>query len=152
MDRRGGGRHEASVRQTDSIHAERKALRDVPAIFSHLKIQAELVPHGHQFALRNESRTLRVAHLDPKLSAVLLRCGRKNEDAYYPQKTDDSSNERVHHFVKYQANLNATHPVARLHRRTNAHSKNTANFWVAPSEGAWLPVRRTALAVIEVWL
>jgi len=106
------------VRQTDSIHAIRKTLRDVPAIFSHMKIQLELVPCGHQFALRDESRPLRVAHFDSKLSSILLRNRWENDDARRRQKPDDSSSEHVHHFVKCLENLNAAHPIVRVRRGT----------------------------------
>jgi len=110
------------VRQTDSIHAKRKTLRDVPAIFSHMKIQLELVPCGHQFALRDESRPLRVAHFESKLSSILLRSCLENDDARHRQNSDDSSNERVPHFVKCRENLTAAHPIAGVHRGTHTHN------------------------------
>jgi hypothetical protein len=46
-----------------------------------MKIQLELVPYGHQFALRDESRPLRVAHFESKLSSILLRNRWENDDA-----------------------------------------------------------------------
>jgi len=104
------------VRQTDSIHAKRKALRDVPAIIPHLKIQPELVPYGHQFALRDKNRPLRVAHIDSQLSPILLRRCWEDDEACHRQNSDDSSNERVRHFVKYRENLDAARPIAKVHR------------------------------------
>jgi hypothetical protein len=119
------------VRHTDSIHAERETLRDVSAILSHLEIQLELVSYGYQFALRDESRPLRVAHFDSQLSSILLRGCRESGEARHRQNPDDSSNERVHHFVKCRENLNAAHPIAKVDRGAQTHNKNTANLQVA---------------------
>jgi hypothetical protein len=99
------------VGQADSVDAKGKALRHVPAVHSHFKIQPELISHGHQFARRRESRSLRVAHFYSKLSSILLGGRRKNEDARHPQKADDSSDGAACHFVKSLDNLNATQTV-----------------------------------------
>lgn len=103
------------MRQADSIHSERKALRNVTAVFSHSKIQPELVSNGYQFSLRYESSTLWVAHFDAQLSPILLCRDWKSKDAHGSQNADDSSNERVHHFMKRQGNLIAAHPTAKVH-------------------------------------
>ena len=85
------------MRQTDAIHAERETLRHVPAIFSHLKIQPELVPDRYQLALRDKSSPLRIAHLNAKLSPILLCGSRKSQNACRSQESNRSLNERVHH-------------------------------------------------------
>jgi len=76
------------VRQTDSIHAIRKTLRDVPAIFSHMKIQLELVPADTNSLGRREP-PLAVAHFESKLSSILLRSCLENDDARHCQNSDD---------------------------------------------------------------
>jgi hypothetical protein len=79
------------VRHTDSIYAERKTFRNVPPIFSRLKIQPELVSDRYQFALRDKSGPLRIAHLNAKFSAALLRGNGKNQKAGAAQKSDGTS-------------------------------------------------------------
>jgi hypothetical protein len=97
-----------------------------------MKIQLELVPCGHHFTLRDESRPLRVAHFDSKLSSILLRSCLENDDARHRQNPDDSSNEHVHHFMKCREILNAAHPIAGARRGTQTHKEYSKLLRSAP--------------------
>jgi len=87
------------MRHVDSIDAECKTVRNVPAVISRLKIQLELVPDRHQLALRDKCGPLRVTYLNAKFSAILLRGQRKSQNACRQKKKDCSLDETVRHLA-----------------------------------------------------